>query len=104
LAGSGEEERKGEGGRARRDSRRRWLGEAKGEEERKGTGVRLTGGVELSTKQKKRKGEAGGVGCRGEELVGRWAAGLERGRKVSFFFFFSFSNPFQTKFFKLKFK
>jgi hypothetical protein len=39
-----------------------------------------------------------GVGCRGEEQVGRWAAGPERrGGKFSFFFF-SFSNSFQINF------
>jgi hypothetical protein len=58
------------------------------EEERKGEGRRLTGGAVLSARGKKKKKGGWGVGCRGEWLVGRWAAGPERrgGKFFSFLF------------------
>jgi hypothetical protein len=98
LAGSGEEERKGKaaGRGGIRDGA--GPGEAEGEEERKGAGERLTGGAGSSAKQKKRKRGAGSVGCSGEEVGGPLGRRAGRGRKVSFYFFFSFSNSFQNNF------
>jgi hypothetical protein len=87
LASSGENERKGEGSGVRRDSRRCRAGEAEGEAERKGMGMRLASGAGSSGRGVPRGGASGPLGRR---------AG--RGRKVSFFFFFSFSNSFQINF------
>jgi hypothetical protein len=54
--------------------RRRRVGLSRGEEEeRKGEKGRLTSGTQLSAKGKKRKEEGGGMGWRGEWLMGRWA-------------------------------
>jgi hypothetical protein len=74
------------------------LGEAEeGEEERKGDGGETDRWGRLVSETKEKKG-AGRVGCNGEEvdgLLGR-QAGREEG-KFSPFFFFSFSNYFETK-------
>jgi hypothetical protein len=49
----------------------------------------------VSERERKEK-EGGGVGWRGEGLMGRWAAGPKRrGGFPVVFFFFSFSNSFQ---------
>jgi hypothetical protein len=76
--------RKGRGKTAGRDGNRGGAGRAKqrgGGEERKGMGVRLTGGAGSSARGRKKKRRSRGVGCCGEELVGRWAAGLEGGER-----------------------
>jgi hypothetical protein len=94
LAGSGEEERKGEVAGIAAAPGRRSRGE---EEERKGEGRRLTGGAILSARGKKKKKGGWDVGCRGEWLVGRWAVGLER-RGGKFFFSFLFQTLFKSIF------
>jgi hypothetical protein len=66
-------------------------------------GVRLTGGAGSSARERKKKKRSRGVGCRGEEVVGRWAAGLEGGKGKFLFFSFLFQTHFKS-ILKLKFK
>jgi hypothetical protein len=57
-----------------------------------------------SCQRKKRKEkEEGGVGWHGEWLVGRWAAGPEREKGVSFLFSLFFFKLFSNQSFKFKF-
>jgi hypothetical protein len=77
------EQRKGKGGGRRRGADR-W-----------GPGVSDRG------EKEKRKGAAGRCGWEVSGPVGRWA---EKVREIIFFFYFPFSNSFQIKPFKFKFK
>jgi hypothetical protein len=97
LAGSSEEERKGERRPGAAGFAAAPAGRSREEEERKGMGVRLTGGAGSSARERKKKKRSRGVGCRGEELVGRWAAGLEGGN-ISFSFFLFFFKLISNQF------
>jgi hypothetical protein len=65
---------------------------------RKKKGKEMGGGAHLSARGNQKKKKGGGVGWRGEKADGPLG---QKGREVSFLFFFLFSNSFQIKLFLL---